>query len=120
MHKSVLCFAPYGGKQAYHHKILLATFWKENAGLSGQLVTCVTISFHAHHANYYFEFKAEEAPSALLLAQAALLSATKQARRRAALWYVSAAGRLEKCGIVCLFFLLSSSYDADGHLIRNL
>ena len=53
---------------------------------------------------YYFELKAEEAPSALLLAQAALLSAKKQARRRAALWYVSAAGRLEKCGIVSLFF----------------
>ena len=52
----------------------------------------------------YFGFKAEEAPSALLLAQAALLSAKKQARRRAALWYVSAAGRLEKCGIVSFFF----------------
>lgn len=44
--------------------------------------------------------KAEEAPSALLLAHAALLSTKKQARRRAAFWYVDAANRLEKCGIV--------------------
>ena len=67
---------------------------------------CVIISLYARHAYcyYYFGFKAEEAPSALLLAQAALLSAKKQARRRAALWYVSAAGRLEKCGIVSSFF----------------
>ena len=68
----------------------------------------MTISFHARHAyynyNYNFGFKAEEAPSALLLAHAALLSAKKQARRRAALLYVSAAGRLEKCGIVSPFF----------------
>ena len=73
----------------------------------GPLVMCVTISFHARYAYYYYYyygFKAEEAPSALLLAQAALLSAKKQARRRAALWYVSAAGRLEKCGIVSSFF----------------
>ena len=66
---------------------------------------CVAISFHAPHAYYCynFGFKAEEAPSALLLVQAALLSTKKQARRRAALWYVSAAGRLEKCGIVSSF-----------------
>jgi hypothetical protein len=44
--------------------------------------------------------KAEEAPSALLLAQAALLSNNKKAFRRAALWYMLAANRLEKCGIV--------------------
>ena len=44
--------------------------------------------------------KAEEPPSALLLAHAALLSARKKARRRAALWYLFAANRLEKCGIV--------------------
>lgn len=42
---------------------------------------------------------AEEAPSALLLAHAAHLSAGKYARRRAALWYLIAANRLEKCGI---------------------
>ncbi|TFK36848.1 ER-golgi trafficking TRAPP I complex 85 kDa subunit-domain-containing protein [Crucibulum laeve] len=50
---------------------------------------------------------AEEAPSALLLAQAALLSSRRHARRRAALWYVSAANRLEKCGIkpLTMYFL---------------
>ncbi|KAF8917701.1 ER-golgi trafficking TRAPP I complex 85 kDa subunit-domain-containing protein [Mucidula mucida] len=49
----------------------------------------------------------EEAPSALLLAQAALLSANKGAARRAAFWYVSAANRLEKCGIkpLTMYFL---------------
>jgi hypothetical protein len=46
-------------------------------------------------------FKVEEAPSALLLGHAALLSARRHARRRAALWYFLAAHRLEKCGIVC-------------------
>lgn len=44
--------------------------------------------------------KAEEAPSALLLSHAALLSVRKRAFRRAALWYFLAANRLEKCGIV--------------------
>ncbi|KDR85341.1 hypothetical protein GALMADRAFT_234163 [Galerina marginata CBS 339.88] len=50
---------------------------------------------------------AEEAPSALLLAQAALLSTKRKARRRAALWYISAANRLEKCGIkpLTMYFL---------------
>jgi hypothetical protein len=47
--------------------------------------------------------KAEEPPSALLLAHAALLSARKQARRKAALLYLFAANRLEKCGIVGKF-----------------
>ncbi|KAJ6574977.1 ER-golgi trafficking TRAPP I complex 85 kDa subunit-domain-containing protein [Mycena capillaripes] len=49
----------------------------------------------------------EEPPSALLLAHAALLSARKLARRRAALWYLSAANRLEKCGIkpLTMYFL---------------
>jgi len=37
---------------------------------------------------------------ALLLGHAAFLSAKKKARRRAALWYLSAANRLEKIGIV--------------------
>lgn len=46
------------------------------------------------------QIQSEEAPSALLLAQAALLSSKKHAWRRAALWYASAATRLEKCGIV--------------------
>ncbi|KAL1737123.1 ER-golgi trafficking TRAPP I complex 85 kDa subunit-domain-containing protein [Schizophyllum commune] len=45
---------------------------------------------------------AEEAPSSLLLAHAAHLSAFRKRApklRRAGLWYVSAAKRLEKCGI---------------------
>lgn len=44
--------------------------------------------------------KAEEPPSALLLAQAAHLSSRRLAHRRAALWYLVAAKRLEKSGIV--------------------
>ncbi|KAH7928488.1 hypothetical protein BV22DRAFT_1082749 [Leucogyrophana mollusca] len=50
---------------------------------------------------------AEEPPSALLLAHAALLSVRKLARRRAALWYLFAAKRLEKCGIkpLTMYFL---------------
>ncbi|KAF8846247.1 hypothetical protein BDN67DRAFT_986591 [Paxillus ammoniavirescens] len=50
---------------------------------------------------------AEEPPSALLLAHAALLSVRKNARRRAALWYLFAANRLEKCGIkpLTMYFL---------------
>ncbi|KAK0464963.1 ER-golgi trafficking TRAPP I complex 85 kDa subunit-domain-containing protein [Desarmillaria tabescens] len=49
----------------------------------------------------------EEAPTALLLAHAALLTTAKGARRRAALWYASAANRLEKCGIkpLTMYFL---------------
>ena len=47
-----------------------------------------------------FFFQAEEAPAALLLAHAAQLSVIKGARRRAALWFLFAANRLEKCGIV--------------------
>ncbi|KAJ7125714.1 ER-golgi trafficking TRAPP I complex 85 kDa subunit-domain-containing protein [Mycena crocata] len=74
----------------------------------------------------------EEPPSALLLAHAALLSARKSAGRRAALWYLSAANRLEKCGIkpLTMYFLrkahglykirpakaLSPSFwDSEGH-----
>ncbi|KAG9222665.1 hypothetical protein CCMSSC00406_0004579 [Pleurotus cornucopiae] len=49
----------------------------------------------------------EEPHSALLLAHAAFLSYRKQAKRRAALWYVYAANRLEKCGIkpLTMYFL---------------
>ncbi|KAJ6621602.1 ER-golgi trafficking TRAPP I complex 85 kDa subunit-domain-containing protein [Mycena sp. CBHHK59/15] len=78
------------------------------------------------------DFLSKEPPSALLLAHAALLSARKLARRRAALWYVSAANRLEKCGIkpLTMYFLrkahelyktkplkeLSPSFwDSEGH-----
>ncbi|KAI0307705.1 ER-golgi trafficking TRAPP I complex 85 kDa subunit-domain-containing protein [Multifurca ochricompacta] len=49
----------------------------------------------------------EEPPSALLLAQAAHLSSRRQTHRRAALWYLFAANRLEKSGIkpLTLYFL---------------
>ncbi|GBE78241.1 hypothetical protein SCP_0111240 [Sparassis crispa] len=42
---------------------------------------------------------ADEPPAALLLAHAAFLSERKGRRRRSALWYLSAADRLEKAGI---------------------
>ncbi|KAA1467917.1 hypothetical protein DENSPDRAFT_856966 [Dentipellis sp. KUC8613] len=42
---------------------------------------------------------AEEPPSALLLAHAAYLSVRRQAPRRASLWYLFAANKLEKSGI---------------------
>ena len=45
-------------------------------------------------------FKAEEPPTALLLAHAAFLTTKKNAFRRASLWYLFAADRLEKAGIV--------------------
>ena len=45
-------------------------------------------------------FKAEEPPTAILYAQAAFLSELKGAVRRAALWYLVAADKLEKTGIV--------------------
>lgn len=50
--------------------------------------------------------------SGLLLAHAALLSARKHARRRAALWYLFAANRLEKCGIVSEKFYAPDLYNA--------
>jgi len=58
--------------------------------------------------------KAEEPPAALLLAHAAFLSAQKNAKRRAALWYLFAASRLEKCGIVGLDLV---SYRASSHQV---
>ncbi|KAF8640579.1 hypothetical protein AX17_000241 [Amanita inopinata Kibby_2008] len=49
----------------------------------------------------------EEPTSALLLAHAALLSARKGSKRRAALWYLVAANKLEKSGIkpLTMYFL---------------
>ncbi|KAG8904219.1 hypothetical protein FRB99_002083, partial [Tulasnella sp. 403] len=44
----------------------------------------------------------EEAPMALLIAQAALMGLRKGLRRVAAMWYVLAANRLEKCGVKAL------------------
>lgn len=50
---------------------------------------------------------AEEPHAALLLGHAALLSTMKRAKRRAALWYLFAANRLEKCGVrpLTMYFL---------------
>jgi hypothetical protein len=48
----------------------------------------------------YIQTKAEESPSAILLAQSAIMCTAKLATRRAALLYFTAANRLEKCGIV--------------------
>ncbi|KAF5375128.1 hypothetical protein D9758_000414 [Tetrapyrgos nigripes] len=46
---------------------------------------------------------AEEPPLAILLGHAAFLSARKKARRRAALWYLTAANRLEKKPLTMYF-----------------
>ena len=59
------------------------------------------------HARLFFS-QAEEAPAALLLAHAAQLSVIKGARRRAALWFLFAANRLEKYGIVSALPMLAS------------
>ncbi|KAG6832288.1 hypothetical protein H0H92_003521 [Tricholoma furcatifolium] len=59
---------------------------------------CLGFVLLTHNAES--SIKSEEPPSALLLAHAALLSSRKKANRRASLWYLSAANRLEKCGIV--------------------
>jgi hypothetical protein len=48
----------------------------------------------------YTQTKAEESPSAILLAQSAIMYTAKRATRRATLLYFTAANRLEKCGIV--------------------
>jgi hypothetical protein len=58
--------------------------------------------FHHYHrwTVSYMRAQGEEPPSALLVAHAALLSARKAARRRAGLWYLYAANRLEKSGVV--------------------
>lgn len=58
--------------------------------------------------------KVEEAPAALLLAQAALLSTKKHTWRKAALWYFIAANRLEKCGIVGSVHRCQSSFDMNS------
>jgi trafficking protein particle complex subunit 8 len=74
----------------------------------------------SHVANAWSS-KAEEPPSALLLAQAGHLSSRRQVRRRAALWYLLAANRLEKSGIVrsglSLWHFLFTSLSGP---IRNL
>ncbi|KAJ3844312.1 ER-golgi trafficking TRAPP I complex 85 kDa subunit-domain-containing protein [Lentinula raphanica] len=54
---------------------------------------------------------AEETPSALLLAHAALISSRKLALRRSALWYLVAANKLEKCGIPLTTYFLRKARD---------
>ncbi|KAH9937068.1 ER-golgi trafficking TRAPP I complex 85 kDa subunit-domain-containing protein [Fomitopsis serialis] len=55
---------------------------------------------------------AEEPPSMLLYAHAAFLSEKKNARRRAALWYLLAADRLEKAGTKILaMFLFRKAHE---------
>lgn len=68
------------------------------------------VGFHSTHVSRTAligtaTLKAEEPPAALLLAHAAFLSAQKITKRRAALWYLFAANRLEKCGIVGLYLI---------------
>lgn len=64
---------------------------------------------------------AEETPSALLLAHAALLSSRKQVTRRAALWYLFAANRLEKCGIRSLtMYFLRKAHDLYKNRPRKI
>ncbi|KAG8936905.1 hypothetical protein FRC02_009995 [Tulasnella sp. 418] len=54
----------------------------------------------------------DEPSSGILLAQAALIALRKGNRRTAAMWYVSAARRLEKCGIKSLtVYFLKTAYD---------
>lgn len=79
------------------------------AGLGGQQCNYVLHIFTYSKTYELHLLKGDETPSALLLAQAALLSTKKNAGRRAALWYVSAATRLEKCGIVSTSATLISS-----------
>ncbi|KIO33692.1 hypothetical protein M407DRAFT_231895, partial [Tulasnella calospora MUT 4182] len=54
----------------------------------------------------------EEAPFGLLIAQAALMSLRKGFRRVAAMWYIFAANRLEKCGVKPLtMYLLKRAHE---------
>ncbi|GAW06029.1 hypothetical protein LENED_007922 [Lentinula edodes] len=62
---------------------------------------------------------AEEPPSALLLAHAAFISSRRQALRRAALWYLMAANRLEKCETINDKELSPSFWDAEGEEASN-
>lgn len=76
----------------------------ETLGLYGRLVRsvyCTTSMYETLTCNLW---QSEEVPAALLLAQAAYLRESLDGThsRRAGLSYVTAADRLEKCGIVCL------------------
>ena len=63
--------------------------------------------------------KAEEPPTAMLYAQAAFLSELKGARRRAALWYLIAADKLEKTGIVSPIYLIAVRLDGSRFILSN-
>ena len=63
--------------------------------------------------------KAEEPPTAMLYAQAAFLSELKGARRRAALWYLIAADKLEKTGIVSPICLIAIRLDESIIILSN-
>jgi hypothetical protein len=65
--------------------------------VGGRERACAADSAARRHSR---EAQSEEAPAALLLAHAAYLSSRKRLNRKAALLYLTAANRLEKCGIV--------------------
>jgi hypothetical protein len=107
----VLSYMLSAGKPGSHQKTSRGTFLKERSGSFGlpeRYVLNVLPNNYLGRASILPQtyslcrelMKAEETPSAILLAHAALLSARKQARRRATLFYFFAANRLEKCGIV--------------------
>ncbi len=60
-----------------------------------------SLALEADYGNADGYFKAEEPPTAILFAHAAFLSEIKGLRRKAAFWYLIAAEKLEKTGIVC-------------------
>lgn len=61
---------------------------------------CIQLILCVFHKLTTLLLKAEEPPTALLLAHAAFLSEKRNARRRSALWYLNAADRLDKAGNV--------------------
>ncbi|TBU62053.1 ER-golgi trafficking TRAPP I complex 85 kDa subunit-domain-containing protein [Dichomitus squalens] len=65
---------------------------------------------------------AEEPPTAILYAHAAFLSELRGARRRAALWYLVAADKLEKTGIkpLALFFFRKAHDLYQDHIPKEL
>ena len=65
----------------------------------------------ANYENANGVITAEEPPTAILYAHAAFLSESKRSRRRAALWYLVAAEKLEKTGIVRRLAKLGLLFD---------
>lgn len=112
---------PSDGISALTPRTSLEMYWMAIDGLYKPLVLCVfyycftqptfCVIIHTSHCTgqrgcvlpvipYSRTLKAEEPPTALLLSHAAFLSVKKNAKRRASLWYLSAADRLDKIGIV--------------------